>query len=251
LEVDVASIKILDSYDDANIYFESTNNNNIEKQSFLIKYYNAVDDDSNGILSGLSLMLNLIIKNRPFYFEVPRPIKLLNSNEEGKDVVFVENIDLVDQSKDKLGVRIFDWLHGETLSQCCATIELMIQMGCILGGIRISLKDFDHFSFHRIHVWDILHLEKSIFLKKYIKDEKIEIIVEKVLKILYEEVFVISKFFNYSIIMSDCNDGNTIVSKANSFLFEKKIVGLIDFSDAVYTWFYYFFFHLLMHFASH
>jgi Ser/Thr protein kinase RdoA (MazF antagonist) len=102
-----------------------------------------------------------------------------------------------------------------------------------MGHVYKSLNGFDHDAFHRKHMWDLAQfgLAMDSGYIDTIDDKDIAPLIRDVFTVYTEEVVPSAMDFPKSIIMSDCNDGNIIVS-SNPL----TVKGLIDFDDAVYTW---------------
>lgn len=218
-------IKRLDSYDDANFYIR------YEDSSFLLKVYNNCDSELPDILVGLSSMLRKISSSNEC-ITVPTPVTI---NGEGSvDLIFVENCMLSDTSLGKVAVRLFNWIHGNLLAGGTVNPNIQADIGCAIGNIYKALQNFDAPCFHRIHMWDLAQLHHSYFsLLKFIDDQGLQAIITEVYEHYKEHIApVANASFGHSVIMADCNDANIIVSAADS----NTICGIIDFSDAIYTW---------------
>lgn len=218
-------MKRLDSYDDANFYIK------YEVSSFLLKVYNNCDSELPDILVGLSSMLRKISASKEC-ITVPTPVMI----NEGSlvDLIFVENCMLSDSSLGKVAVRLFNWIHGNLLAGVTVNPNIQADIGSAVGNIYKALQNFDAPCFHRIHMWDLAQLHHSYFsLLKCIDDQGLQAIITEVYDYYKEHVVPVAiASFGHSVIMADCNDANIIVSAADS----NVICGLIDFSDAIYTW---------------
>ena len=218
-------IKRLDSYDDANFYIK------YDVSSFLLKVYNNCDCESPDILAGLSTMLRKISASNEC-ISVPIPVPI--ADDSSIDLIFVENCTLSDSSVGKVAVRLFNWIHGNLLAGGKVNSVIHADVGCALGNIYKALQTFDASCFHRIHMWDLAQFHHSYFsLLKYIDDKGLQTIITEVYEHYREHVAPLAiASFGHSVIMADCNDANIIVSAADP----NFICGLIDFSDAIYTW---------------
>lgn len=136
LEVDLASITQLESYDDANFYLRVRSSpasvinfgNEEGEGEYLVKFYNAVDSNNMDMLNGISSLLKTVLSyneekktgtglRHPL---VPHPILIplkstldhgSNSTCEDLDITFVEICSR------KIGVRLFRWIAGTTLNK--------------------------------------------------------------------------------------------------------------------------------------
>lgn len=254
-------VKVLDSYDDANFYISVSNNDH--KAKGLLKFYNATYTnpdvltvftktttaaDTGDILEGLSLMLNtLTVKLATHQLSVPSIILPTQGCEQGKDLIMWPSCPLANQSTASVAVRLFTWIEGDTLSHYLSTLslassgntqlphvlDLFLQVGRSIGLMYHALDGLTHPSFHREHIWDIKQFELVQSLRQYLPstDSSMPLsdIVEKVFNKFEDLKSRLSDKLPHSVIMGDANDANIIVH-------DGKVVGLIDFSDAIYTW---------------
>ena len=104
-----------------------------------------------------------------------------------------------------------------------------------LAQLQLSLQDFDHASFHRMHAWDIQYFAQNIasFLPSVL-EEDIRSVIEKTLTYFNHTLLPDAPLFRRSVIMGDCNDANIILLQSENE--SAKVIGLIDFGDAVLTW---------------
>ena len=249
-------VKVLDSYDDANFYLTIfTRNNNGEgntvvfekKREYLMKFYNAMETTEPDILYGLSLMLNTLTDRLGSNCLVSSIISPLPEKREGnqetevKDLIFYPNCLLADGSHQTVAVRVFDWIVGDTLSNHLSKSNdsdedpssswvLFNQLGNALGLIYHALQEVDHPSFHRTHLWDLAQFPNVTSLITFTMDDPILYDHIVTLQGIYRGM--VSKYGDKlptSLIMGDANDANVIVK-------DNRVVGLIDFSDAIVTW---------------
>jgi len=249
LNVIETSVKTIESYEDANFYFvvQSNNDNNDDqpvKEEYLIKFYNAMETNYPDNFYGLSSMLQILSQSIWEEVKVPKiisPVKKTASSSssattnDGKDFIFIDNCPLTNNtSNNTVAVRIFAWIDGTTLSRnpnLSNTIPLFQQVGNAIGLLNQSLLHFTHPAFEREHLWDLKQFHLSIPLIDSVDDE----MVKKCIREIYHnyQSVVLSKVTSvpYSVIMADCNDANVLITSAG-----EKVIGLIDFSDAIYTW---------------
>lgn len=232
LSVTHGSIKQIESYDDANFLCTAQNSTG-SSDMYLVKFYNAIETASPTLLHGLSSMLSQINSSITSAVQVPSIIAPLAAAE---DYIIVENCLIMDGTTANVALRVFPWIHGTTLSRCIADIDILEQAGKAIGKVYQSLSGFDHQSFHRSHLWDLAQFSLSIPLISYVEDDSVRSCIETCYELYQNELLVVSNHLPKSVIMADCNDANIIVSEENSVEIPRTVVGLIDFSDAVYTW---------------
>mmetsp|Transcript_1044 Transcript_1044/g.1730 ORF Transcript_1044/g.1730 Transcript_1044/m.1730 type:complete len:411 (+) Transcript_1044:72-1304(+) len=230
-----ASVKRIDSYDDANFYLEAVGNTG-SKGSYLVKYYNAVETVCPDILHGLSHMLNSVNDNIKIPLQVPTIIPPSGNSEN--NFVFDTACKTAEGGAEKVAVRLFHWIHGTTMSRMKPNLRLMTELGTGIGHVWQSLREFDHPSFHRTHLWDLKQFSMSYPLLSYVEDPLVREHIQSVHSLYTETILPVSDQFKQSVIMGDCNDANVIVTDvANAAdAADCKVEGLIDFSDAVHTW---------------
>jgi Ser/Thr protein kinase RdoA (MazF antagonist) len=143
-------------------------------------------------------------------------------------------------SQQAVAVRVFQWIAGDTLSNYLSSsgsasladtsLALFEQLGNALGLMYHALKDLDHPSFHRNHLWDLAQFPNVASLITYTQDDRE----------LYDHIVSLQSIYQImteamadklpkSLIMGDANDANVIVK-------DNQVAGLIDFSDAIVTW---------------
>ena len=148
------------------------------------------------------------------------------SDGNGRSIIEVETDD------SKHWVRLVSYLEGETLSSIAYRApQLLADLGKRLGQMTCALGGFDHTAFHRNFQWDLANARQVI-------DEKLDLIEDEDLK---QTIQYFSDQFDRntlefldalpkSVIHSDANDGNIIVSA------EGTVAGIIDFGDAIFSW---------------
>ena len=224
-----SDVKRIDSYDDANFYVLA------DGISYLLKVYNSYDSQQTDILHAISFMLQKISAYKNCV-TVPVPVKIPN---ESCDLIFAEKCLLMDESHGKVAVRLFHWVHGNILQGCIITPTIQAEIGLALGNVFIALQGFDATSFHRTHMWDLAQFDLSYStLLQYVDDPSLQSTISAVYNYHQEKVVPIATAsFERSVIMADCNDANIIVSPVDEADPSTiTVTGLIDFSDAVYTW---------------
>lgn len=252
LRVAPSSVKQIDSYDDANFYCESSGGVDAQgpaPRRWLVKFYNALEAEQPDLLHGLAEMLSAIRHSLPAdEVQVPTilaPPAAESGSNSGADTVVLENCPV--QQEDlhcAVAVRVFKWIDGTTLSRCSANAEILEAVGSSVAAVHTALHGFDHPSFHRQHLWDLkqLHLSQPLLQEPAVQqmlDGPTRECIAAVFA-LYEAVVIPaarSEQLPQAVIMGDCNDANVIVWERDGAAGEaERVVGLIDFSDAVHTW---------------
>eukprot|EP01039_Chlorochromonas_danica_P010597 gene10598-11743_t len=226
------SVKILDSYDDANFYLAAYDEKEGRKREYLVKYYNKMEADDPDILFGLSHMLEALNRQLRDVCQFPHIISPLHDSGN-EDMVFLSDCPLADGSEASVFMRVFDWISGVTMNSIQTNASLLTEVGEVIGYMQKSLVNTDHPSFHRAHLWDLQQFPSSMLLLPFVDDDQIKDIISYVKESYDREVLPVASMLSMSVIMGDCNDANVIITPEGPNF---KVVGLIDFSDAVYTW---------------
>ncbi|PWT95216.1 MAG: hypothetical protein C5B55_01595 [Blastocatellia bacterium] len=126
-------------------------------------------------------------------------------------------------------VRLVTYIPGTTLAKIdSSSPEVLRDLGRKLGKLDQILSDFDHPALHRDFHWDLRNGSRIIQQNApLIHDQYLSDIVRRCAAQVenYDSVAQLRR----SIIHGDANDYNVIVEGA-------RVVGLIDFGDAVYSY---------------
>jgi len=243
------SIRALDSYDDANFYVEAASEDNAEKKNYLLKFYNAIETRHPEFLSALSTALLQLSKKHSKMVnagvKVPNPVKLAHDK---KDFVIID-CTTSNGHHTRVAVRLFDWIDGETLNSHAnsVTASTFFQVGETLNKMQDVFAGIDEPEvLARQHLWDLQQFHLSFELLPFMDDVEIQGVIQAV-KHMYDEAFAKLQLLPKNVIMGDANDANIIVQRRSTAAAEEKeeknkqsnpftIVGIIDFSDTMYTW---------------
>lgn len=228
LNVNEWSLKQIESYDDANFYCDAFDSVGVQS-SCLVKFYNATETTCNDILHGMFLMLQTINERLQFNVKVPT---IISPYTQSENFVFMPNCKVRDGTQSVVAVRVFKWIQGTTLSRKNANIDVLTQLGRAIVEVTIALDGFDHKAFHRRHLWDLACFDMSIQLVEFLDDIDLKQSISQIYKAYLSLILPIAHLLPKSIIMGDCNEANVIVTEQEPCC----VVGLIDFSDAVYSW---------------
>ena len=116
-EINAASAKKFESYDDAIYSFEC-----IDGSKYLAKIYNASNTHDPSKLLGLSKMLRTVVKNLQVPLSVPTslPLSLSKEGNTGDDLAVIDDCAVLDGTKRKCYARLFHFINGKILN-CCET----------------------------------------------------------------------------------------------------------------------------------
>ena len=133
-------------------------------------------------------------------------------------------------------VRLLTHLTGVALADVKPqTQSLLAENGRLLAQLDAALLDFAHPAMERRLHWDLQHAQETISsYARYIKSPEKRALVDRFLERFLLEVAPHLPELRRSVIHSDGNDHNIIVSPDKKA--PRHVVGLIDFGDMVYSY---------------
>lgn len=171
------------------------------------------------------IMAHLQIKKLPF--ETPNTIM----TKEGKPYVFLEN--------GSAGIfkncflRMQTWIGGRMLDTANPRTESLLEnWGTISGHLSKALQDFDHPVAHRFYNWnpsETLHMRQY---RDYFQSAEEREIANYFWSFFEKEALPQLEYLRCSVNYNDAHEHNLLI---NNDLVCPKIVGVIDFGDALYT----------------
>ena len=168
----------------------------------------------------------IFLNSQNFDFKLPSIIK----NKRGEYIT-----EITDKKGEKYNSRLLTWIKGEFLAELRdMDEELLKNYGKILGAIDKALEKFYIPHAQRWWHWDLKNLLDLRELTSYITDSEKKRLVEYFL--LQFETEVVPEFprLRKSIIYNDANDYNVLIEIGEGG--KKRIAGLIDFGDMVYSY---------------
>lgn len=158
----------------------------------------------------------------------PLQLPLAISNVQGQTIT-----EVVDQKGQTRLMRLLTWVDGKLWADVNPqSYPLLESLGQACGTLCQALLDFDHPAAHRQFKWN---LSDGLWIKEHlaaIEDSQQQSIVQYFIELIEKEVRPQLHEIRKSVIYNDANDYNTLVSTQS---LGKKVIGLIDFGDAVYT----------------
>lgn len=140
-----------------------------------------------------------------------------------------EAITIIEKENRKFYLRLLSFLKGEFW--CDTTYRsdaLHYNLGNFLGKMDKALKNFSHPAMHRRYVWDISNAADANKKLHCIKDHERRRIAGYFLLQFEAEALPFISSLRHAYAHHDANDTNILVEG-------DKVVGLIDFSDMLYT----------------
>ncbi len=132
-------------------------------------------------------------------------------------------------------VRLLEHLPGVPLAEVGPqSTELLLECGKLLGELDAALLGFSHPAMGRKLHWDLAHAQETITqYVGHIGDPQKRALVDMFLERFLSEVAPLLPELRRSVIHSDGNDHNLLVSADTRA--PRHVVGLIDFGDMVYS----------------
>uniref|UniRef100_A0A2S2Q788 Hydroxylysine kinase n=1 Tax=Sipha flava TaxID=143950 RepID=A0A2S2Q788_9HEMI len=212
-------IRELDGYDDKNYHITEIEKH-IEGIEFpvdgiVLKFINSIDSKNLSLLEAQT-KLTQYLEN----FGIICPTPLLNKYRQSYGSVIIN---------DKMhAVRAYRYIRGETMNNVIVNSEISTDFGSYVGHLTSILKEFNHDGFHRNDfLWA---LEKSPEVLKYVDvfNQEKQQIITTILNKFQSTVLSKSHNFTKSVIHGDLNMNNIILK-------DKKIHGIIDIGDVIYS----------------
>jgi 4-aminobutyrate aminotransferase-like enzyme/Ser/Thr protein kinase RdoA (MazF antagonist) len=192
-----------------------------ENHSFLLKISRA-DADEKQIDFQIDLMRYLYNQNLPF--KIPKPIASKNDR--------FREIGINSQGRSQ-NIRLQSWVEGRMLGDVNPrTSDLLRQWGETCGWLCKVLKGYDHPAAHRSYKWNPSEMPASKEFLKYITDKETHDAATYFVEIFERETIPLLPQLRRSVNYNDAHEHNLLV---NADPKNPKIIGLIDFGDAIYT----------------
>ena len=161
------------------------------------------------------------IKKRDPMIPVPRIV----STKEGDDLVKTTDID--GQSR---YIRVYTFIQGQPLDTVESNATQRVQIGEMLGRLRLSMSGFSHPAENRYYHWDVKNLLSLVNLLEFVEDKE----QLKALSIGLERFSKIEpklKNCRRQVLHNDFSKSNIIVNQTTP----NFVHGVIDFGDCVNT----------------
>ena len=169
-----------------------------------------------------SIMKHLVNKNFPY--QIPELIP-------ASDGALFKKIR--DENNQERWIRLQKWVAGRMVDEVNPrSPKLLEHWGKTAGHLALALKDFDHLSAHRFYKWNP---SETLFSKKqlpYIHGVEEQEIAQYYWNLFEKETLPKLATHRKSVNYNDAHGHNLL---ANKDLKNPKIIGVIDFGDAIYT----------------
>jgi 4-aminobutyrate aminotransferase-like enzyme/Ser/Thr protein kinase RdoA (MazF antagonist) len=225
----------------------------LEIKKFVKKYYNldgtiqqlvSFDDQNFLVTNKENIRYVLKISNtrekKEFLEAQVEVFKFLKMNcSDYQFPTHIESIDekiilrIADNSGTKYFVRLLSYVNGVFLGELENHSEnILYKFGEFLAAMDKSLLAFDSPATHRDLDWDLKNTLLSYDRLDFIKSSPKRRAVEYFLLQFETHVLPNLRYLRSSVIHGDANDLNVLIFQSNS---EKKISGIIDFGDLVFS----------------
>lgn len=221
LELDVAKVKQLESYDDVNYYLRC-----MDGSQYVFKIHNGVESDNAVFLEGMN---KLLLHLREHGITAPHPVNSVAGNWMTK----VE-LPLRDGQPKQHAIRLLGWVDGEMMNEQEVTPGLLHETGAYLGNLDQVLDSFDHEGFHRSHAWDVRNTAMLASFYTYLDEAWRLELIKGVVADFEGIVLPASAEFRMGLLQADFNDANIIIARGGAG--GPLPAGVIDFGDAVHSW---------------
>ncbi|MBT8288741.1 MAG: aminotransferase class III-fold pyridoxal phosphate-dependent enzyme [Flavobacteriaceae bacterium] len=222
-----------------------------EIQDILRTYYN-IDGDISRLDGDVDLNFRIEVNGKPKYIlkvsrderdaeaiglqaDLLNHLKQKRTDFSGPEIVISQNNKQVERYKSEDGsirlVRMLKWINGRLwVSVNPITNEMRYELGHVCGSIVRDFADFEHpYAFRSIE-WDIA---QSLWTQDHLNQidhNDLEAVIY--FQNRFEENYEAYCNLRKSVIHNDANDNNIIISEDTA---NPKVMGLIDFGDAINT----------------
>ncbi|HZK08995.1 MAG TPA: aminotransferase class III-fold pyridoxal phosphate-dependent enzyme [Bacteroidales bacterium] len=192
-----------------------------DNHTYLLKISSA-DADEKQIDFQIDMMHHLNNQNLPF--EIPKPI----ASKPGRFREIITN----NQGRVH-HIRLQSWLEGRMLGDVNPrSSDLLRQWGGTCGWLCKVLKEYDHPAAHRSYKWNPAEMPASKEFLKFITDKELQETAYYFVDLFEKTTTPLLPKLRQSVNYNDAHEHNLLV---NSDFKNPKIIGLIDFGDAIYT----------------
>ena len=214
-----ARVKVLPSERDQNYRLISNNG-----RSYVLKISGKTE--SRDILDYQNQALTHLRQQPDLAAHIPEVVL----SQDGEAITAVSHA-----NSETYNVRLLTYLPGIPLALVNPhSPNLLYDFGHFLGRTTVAFADFNHPAMHRRLHWDMAHTSETVRKRiDHIQEPDQLMLVENVLIRFENEVVVCLPDLRRSVIHSDANDYNVIVTPERKQ--PRRIAGLIDFGDMVYS----------------
>ncbi len=239
LEVDLQSLKDLDSYDDRNFYFravaarsicsDADGNEASGGRHYVFKVHNGVESAEPAFIEAQNMAMGLVRSGSGVWC----PRALPSTRGESIERALLPIAEAVGGSaRAELAIRCLPFRPGRLLGDVsCPSAALLTDLGRVAARVAASLAPLTHPAVVRpTFIWDLKHAPAVRPLLRHVPPER-RAAISGVLDEFDAEVLPRSSELRVQTIHNDLNDQNVIVDEAAD-----TVAGVIDFGDMCQTW---------------
>ena len=139
----------------------------------------------------------------------------------------------LDRNGQERWLRLQNWIEGREILKANPKSRLLLgRWGAACGMMAKAMQGFDHPEAHKDFRWDPVQVLATRPLIKFIKDIKKRALLEYYWELYEQRVLPVLPALRKSVNHNDGHERNVLVNRNYT---EPKVVGIIDFGDAVYT----------------
>jgi len=210
------SVKEFPSYKDRNYYFQTTSG-----EEYVLKITET--SEPREILELQNAVMNHL-ERKNIAFSCPSVVETI----DGEEITYVDDCDGTPHM-----VRLLTFVPGIVFAEVNPhSPDIIYDLGSALGTLSLALDDFSNPVADMTALWDMKNASSTIRQYKHvIEDPTSAGLIEYYLKMFEEDVVPKLDSLRTSVIHSDANDYNILVS--NSSYPDRREFGLIDYGDTM------------------
>jgi len=225
--LEVVSVKELNSYDDRNFFITVKDDSVLPNPSdrcqhgYLLKILNSLDSKAGALIEAQNQMM-LFLNQRGILCS--KPVR----NVEQKLMALTELRD----GENKNIVRLLTYIPGDILVSVEYTPNLLYQIGEMVAKADLALMDFQHEGLVGVErIWNLSSLPKVQEFVGAVTDEKRRALSVEVIENFKKVVIPEYDQLLFGAIHGDLNEQNILVKADDSESGKFNLAGIIDFGD--------------------
>eukprot|EP00164_Ancoracysta_twista_P006110 GFYU01008440.1.p1 GENE.GFYU01008440.1~~GFYU01008440.1.p1 ORF type:complete len:370 (-),score=98.15 GFYU01008440.1:681-1790(-) len=236
LDVDTASVKEMDSYDDRNYYVKGYlrrgGDADVPLSEFTIKVHNGVESVLPKFIEAQNQLLQRLESSG-----VTCPVPLASLASESEFTTYLPLPLRNDSSVIRAhAVRVLTFVKGHLMNDVLpCSMELYEKVGAFVGRMDKGLLDFHSDALERNLIWDMKNFMDVAEFIPTITEEKQQAQIHTAMTWFKERVLSRADKLRQSVLQNDSNTANIIV-KNKSKGGDNDVAGIIDFGDCVKTY---------------
>lgn len=244
LDVDAASVRELDSYDDRNFYLRATHSrpnfldsadanaaesdgaDGLRTCHYVLKIHNGVESLDPAFVECQNLAMVAVRASPVAGVWCPRALPAL----DGSSIARAKSRIASGVERDH-AIRCLPYRPGELFANVTICHALLQQLGVVTARMSVALSGFDHPAAHRQNfIWDLANVAQVRPLLSYSPGERHALLGE-VLDEVERSVLPRASELRTAVIHGDVNDQNILVDDRG-----EAVLGIIDFGDMAHSW---------------